>query len=219
MIKVNLLPPEKRNKIRKARPVRKPEPQGRPRQAARMGPRRLDPWLMLPVSVGVLTLLLVGASFFWLGQRQAGLAERGQQLRLEQARLDQVLSRIETLKARNIEVRRRMELIVQLDRNRFLWPRILDEVSTALPRYTWLESIAELSPFPQLRLRIEGTTMDNLLLSQLLANLQRSELLTEVELVSSTEKLFGELETMYYIIECGCALNQPADTTQAAPKK
>jgi Tfp pilus assembly protein PilN len=37
---------------------------------------------------------------------------------------------------------RRMNLIRAIDEDRFIWPHVLDEVSRALPPYTWLSSLA-----------------------------------------------------------------------------
>ena len=40
--------------------------------------------------------------------------------------------------ARRDTLLRRMNLIRAIDEDRFIWPHVLDEVSKALPPYTWL---------------------------------------------------------------------------------
>jgi len=120
---------------------------------------------------------------------------------------------MDALKAQTRDVIGRMEVIVQVDRNRFIWPRTLDDISSSLPRYTWLQTISEITPFPELRMRIEGHTMSNILLSELLANLEQRESLTDIKLISSTERPLGGYDTKYFVIECVSTFNQPPDTT------
>ncbi len=211
MLKINLLPPEKRKKIKKVKPSKK--------KAGAMPKFKLDlkfdPWVVFPVGGAVILLLLIAASFFWLGHLEKNVIARRDSTRIELNRLKQVITKINQLKTQTSEVRNRMEVILKVDRNRFLWPRILDEISGALPQHTWLESISETSPFPLLILRLEGTTMTNLSLSRFLRNLERTKLLTDVKLVSSVERRHGSYETHYYIIECACELNEAPDTTTA----
>jgi Tfp pilus assembly protein PilN len=139
-------------------------------------------------------------------------------MKVELNRLNQIIVRTENLKEQTKRLGERMDVILKVDRNRYLWPRILDEVSASMPSYTWLESISEKTPFPQLTIRLEGVTMNNLLLSQLLSNLENGELLTGVKLISSSERLYGSLNTKYYVIECSCTLNEPVDSTTVAVK-
>jgi len=40
-------------------------------------------------------------------------------------------------------VRRQLEIIKSIDNDRFVWAHIMDEVSRALPPYTWLKSIQQ----------------------------------------------------------------------------
>ena len=49
---------------------------------------------------------------------------------------------------RYASVMRQLNIIKTIDNNRFVWPHIMDEVSRALPQYTWLVSIKETTPPP-----------------------------------------------------------------------
>ena len=140
-------------------------------------------------------------------------------MRVELNRLNRVINRIDNLKLQTKQVRDRMEVILDVDRNRFLWPRILDEVSSALPRYTWLESITEITPFPQLTLRLEGNTMSNLLLSEMITKLENSSMLKDIRLISSAERVHGSYQTQYFVLEADCTLNEAiVDTTAVAAR-
>jgi Tfp pilus assembly protein PilN len=50
--------------------------------------------------------------------------------------------------AQRDEVLGQLSMIKTIDDNRFTWPHIMDEVSRALPPYTWLTSMAQTSPVP-----------------------------------------------------------------------
>ena len=216
MIKINLLPPEKRKKARRAAPAAKPGKAAESGRGMALPLKKYDPVVALPVATAVLAVLFVAGSFFWLGHRESSIKERRDSLRVELNMLNRVILRMDELKERTADVTNRMEIITGVDRNRFLWPRTLDEISSALPRYTWLHSISELSPLPELVMRVEGHTMSNILLSELLENLERSEVFAGVRLISSAERLLGGYDTKYFVIECTSAFNQPPDTTARA---
>ncbi len=214
MIKINLLPPEKRKKLKKVAPAKKKA--GMP--ALLKIKLKLDP-LVVSVAALIIAVVLIVGSFFWLGHKESSLKERRDTLQIKLNRLNQVIHRIDNLKLQTKQVRDRMEVILEVDRNRFLWPRILDEISSALPRYTWLESITEITPFPQLTLRVEGNTMSNLLLSELISKLENSSMLTDIRLISSAERVHGSYQTKYFVLEADCALNEEvSDTTAVAAR-
>ena len=50
--------------------------------------------------------------------------------------------------AQRDEVLGQLSMIKSIDDNRFIWPHIMDEVSRALPPYTWLTSMAQTSAVP-----------------------------------------------------------------------
>ena len=216
MIKINLLPPEKRKKIRKVQSAQKKSIM--PALAGLRFSFRFDPFVVLPAAAAVLALLLIGGSFFWLGYKEKSMKQRRDTMRVELNRLNQVILHVEDLKARTKKVHDRMEVILAVDKNRFLWPRILDDVSSSLPRYTWLDNISEVTPFPQLTVRIEGNTMSNILLSDLIANLDHSTMLNAVKLISSTGQKHGSYDTKFFVLEAQCALNEPADSAKVAAK-
>jgi Tfp pilus assembly protein PilN len=50
--------------------------------------------------------------------------------------------------AQRDEVLGQLSMIKEIDDNRFTWPHIMDEVSRALPPYTWLTSLSQTSAVP-----------------------------------------------------------------------
>ena len=45
--------------------------------------------------------------------------------------------------AQRDSVQRQLDIIKSIDNDRFIWSHVMDEVSRALPPYTWLKSIAQ----------------------------------------------------------------------------
>ena len=80
---------------------------------------------------------------------------------------------------------RELDIIRTIDNDRFVWPHIMDEVSRALPPYTWLTHITAMPPrqlpegadstvAPPLMFRIEGRTMDLQAYTRFLRQLEAS---------------------------------------------
>ena len=212
MIKINLLPPEKRKKLKKVKSARKKGP-ALPKLKLDL---KFDPGVVVPAGLALLVLLGIAASYFWLNHREKSLITLRNSHRVELNLLKVVIAKVNRLKQQTNQVKNRMEVILKIDQNRYLWPRILDEISGALPQHTWLESVSETSPFPQLIIRLEGTTITNLSLSRFLKNLELATLLTDVKLISSVERQHGGYDTHYFIIDCACALNEAPDTSAGA---
>ncbi|MBN2287998.1 MAG: PilN domain-containing protein [Candidatus Glassbacteria bacterium] len=212
MLKINLLPPEQRKKLKKVKPARK-RAFAMPRLTLAL---KFDPWVVVPAGAAVLLVLMIAGSFFWLGYQEKKIKARRDTNRVELNRLNQVVLKVNRLQQQTDQLKDRMNIILKVDRNRFLWPRVLDEINGALPQYTWLESVSETSPFPRLVLRLEGTAMSNLSVSRFMRNLEFASLLTNVRLVSSVERRQGSYDTQYFTIECACALNEAPDSTAGA---
>jgi len=94
---------------------------------------------------------------------------------------------VEELTAKRNDIAARINLIEQLDHNRFLRVHVLDEVNRALPNLTWLTSLREEAKSGVSTMVIEGVTSSNLKVAELMGNLVASPYLTDVKL-TVTEK-------------------------------
>lgn len=104
-----------------------------------------DPLMLGSVGAVAASVLVVGALFT---TQQASASEV--QTRLEQAvsdstRLTTVLEARRVVKAERDSVSRQVQIIRTIDDNRYVWAHLLDEISTALPQYTWLTSVEQTS--------------------------------------------------------------------------
>ena len=101
-----------------------------------------DPWLISAVGSVVLSVAVVGTAYLYQEQRISSLSAAEQAGLADSTRYAAALKERQRADARRDTLLRRMNLIRAIDEDRFIWPHVLDEVSKALPPYTWLSSLA-----------------------------------------------------------------------------
>ena len=68
-----------------------------------------------------------------------------------------------------------------------MWPHILDEVARALPEYTWLSEIIQVSLGNELQFQIDGRAGNNFAVTQFMENLEASLFISDVRLRSTEQ--------------------------------
>jgi Tfp pilus assembly protein PilN len=186
MITVNLRPGQKR----------KPSGAGKQITAKlrEFAARVKDPLL---AGVVVVWIAVAGWLFYTWGSTGRQLTAVTEQL--EQAQGE--AKRFETLmkaKAKAEQIRDSLQtqigVIRAVDRDRYTWPHVMDEVSKALPAYTWLTDVSAMGAVPtaegaeedptvtpKQRLRIFGRTVDYQAFTQFLRQLEASPWLENVQ--------------------------------------
>lgn len=173
-----------------------------------------EPWLIGAVASSALALVLGGWLFVAQEKRAATLDEDLQKAVQDSTRYASVLREREKAEARRDTVLRSLNLIRAIDDDRFVWPHVLDEVSRALPPYTWLVSLGftgagqgmsaistVAAPAPaegrkrrrvetavprdSIRLRVVGNTVDIQALTRFMKQLESSPFLENVQLAKS----------------------------------
>ncbi len=107
-----------------------------------------DPWMLgatatVAVAVAVVSLLFTGQQ-----ARATELAERVDRAQRDSTRLSGVLAARHKVLAERDSIGRQLDVIRSIDDARYQWAHILDEVSSALPAYTWLTVIEQTSKAP-----------------------------------------------------------------------
>ncbi|MGH7713017.1 MAG: PilN domain-containing protein [Gemmatimonadaceae bacterium] len=111
-----------------------------------IGQRIKNPYLVTAVSSLAIALLSVGGLHFTQQAEASELASREEVALRDSARFGAVLKERRKLEARRDSVTKQLEIIKSIDNDRFVWPHVMDEVSRALPPYTWLKSINAVTP-------------------------------------------------------------------------
>jgi len=132
MIEINLLPGARRKKAAVNQPI------DFKALATGMSGRFRDKWLI--GSVAAVIIGLGAAGFLYLSQqkREETLNARKDKAVADSTRYANFLKDRYKTEAIRDTLLRQVNIIRSLDEDRYVWPHILDEISRALPQYTWL---------------------------------------------------------------------------------
>jgi len=150
-----------------------------------------DRWVL--GSTAVIVLLLGGAGYLYWTVTQ-GLADLD--VGIESAQADSVrfvdeIAQNALLQAREDSILQRATIIQEIDEGRYVWPHILDEVARALPDYTWITEIVQVSLGDQMQFQIDGRAGNNFAVTQFMENLEGSLFISNVRF-RSTEQVSEE---------------------------
>jgi Tfp pilus assembly protein PilN len=107
-----------------------------------------NPFTLLATASVVLSAGAIGMLTLQQQAKADTLATTEQKQVQDSTRYASVLREKKKAETQRDSVMRQLNIIKTIDNNRFVWPHIMDEVSRALPQYTWLVSIKETTPPP-----------------------------------------------------------------------
>ncbi|WP_439643203.1 PilN domain-containing protein [Gemmatimonas sp.] len=107
-----------------------------------------DPFLVGAAASVVVAVAAVGLLFSAQSARATEVEGRMERAVRDSTRYATVLSARRKLTAERDSVIRQLQIIRTIDDNRYTWAHILDEVSRALPAYTWLTTMEQTSKAP-----------------------------------------------------------------------
>ncbi len=99
------------------------------------------------VSVGT-AVTAVALLFMSQSNLERTLTEREQQAMQDSARYKVVLAAKDEAEATRDSLYQQVAIIKSIDDSRYLWPHLLEEISNALPQYTWLTLVTQTSVPP-----------------------------------------------------------------------
>ena len=116
--------------------------------AAMLGERSKDKYLVGAVVSVVLALAIILTLHSRQSSRLDDLTERELKAVQDSARYTAVLTAKRKAEATRDSLYQQLAVIKSIDDSRFLWPHLLEEISAALPPYTWLTSVLQTSNPP-----------------------------------------------------------------------
>ncbi len=157
------------------------------------------------------------AMVWWLEMRTIGhLEAEKSKVAAELERLKPIVDEVNALEKREKLLNARLETIQRLRRNQRGPVRVLDELSRNLPAEVWLQAIDEKDGV----YHVTGYALTNFAVADLLRNLQRSQELAAVDLVSSEQSVIAAQEIKKFVIQFQRAGGPSQPTTPAAdPRK
>ena len=170
-----------------------------------------DPFLLGAIASGLGAALIIGGLYTRQVTRQASLEDKERRALKDSTQYAVIVKSIRKAQAKRDSVMRQLNIIKVIDNNRFVWPHVMDEVSRALPPYTWLTSLQQTNmtgaPQPNaapakpakkgenadsaaaavpVQLMIVGNTVDIQALTRFMKALEASPFLQGITLVKTT---------------------------------
>jgi Tfp pilus assembly protein PilN len=100
-----------------------------------------DPYMLGALASAVIAALALGGLYTTQEARAARLDEELQKSVQDSTRYASVLREREKAEAKRDTVLRSLNMIRAIDDDRYIWPHVMDEVSSALPPYTWIVAL------------------------------------------------------------------------------
>ncbi|MDB4881965.1 MAG: hypothetical protein JWL95_731 [Gemmatimonadetes bacterium] len=100
-----------------------------------------DPFLIGAIVSGVAGIAIVALLWVTQATRETTLDEALQKAVQDSTRYSSVLREREMAEAKRDTVVRSLNMLRAIDDDRYIWPHVMDEVSRALPPYTWLVTL------------------------------------------------------------------------------
>ncbi len=207
MIDINLLPGAKKKRGGKGAGFQMPDFKS-------LAASVKNPWLIACVAGW---LLVAGAIGLFYLPRQAKLRALEPQLaaaQREARRLEAVLRTKAEAEAKRDSLLAQINVIRDIDRERYIWPHILDAVTQALPPYTWLDQLSVQAGAADtahgVAFQLTGKSADIQAVTRFVRNLEESPFLQGATAVSTAVVREEEHDVFTYVINV--AYQEP-DTT------
>jgi len=193
MIEINLLPGKRKPAAGGGFKLRLPDFRG-------LIANITNPWLLGASAAWVVVLAGSAALFVTSRARLAVLNSRLTEVKVEKRRFDAVISQKRQSERIRDSLVLEIQVIRSIDADRYIWPHILDQVTKALPPYTWLTGITAQTTAPaapaagavvdtaaprMVRFQVTGSTVDIQAYTTFLRQLAASPWFTDVIPASS----------------------------------
>jgi Tfp pilus assembly protein PilN len=149
-----------------------------------------DPWLIACVALWVLVVAAVALLYLPRRSQLSSLQPKLMAAERDARRLQQVLRTKAEAEAKRDSLIGQINIIRDIDRERYVWPHILDQVSRVLPPYTWIDDITSRavegdSSAGGASFQITGKSADIQAITRFVRNLEESPFLEAATTVST----------------------------------
>jgi Tfp pilus assembly protein PilN len=104
-----------------------------------------DPFMIMAVASVAGAAVVIGMLTIRQQAASQDLAGREQKQVQDSTRFAAVLREKKKAETQRDSVMRQLDIIKSIDNDRFVWPHVMDEISRALPQYTWIVSVKQTS--------------------------------------------------------------------------
>ena len=209
MIEINLLPgAEKRKKRKKAGGFSLKLPESLP-DFDRMMAFVVAAWIIGP-AIGLYL-------FLGVQNEKADVQVALDQAVADSTRFAGLIQAQASLRARQDTIAQKLAMIQEIDAGRYIWPHIMDEISRALPPYTWIQAIDQVQGGSTPTFQIQGRTGSLPALTRYMDALEASPFLRNVQLISSEQAQLSNNRIVNNFVLSGAYEPPPMEMVETGP--
>ncbi len=165
-----------------------------------------DKMKIIPVSTLAVVLTGCMAVLMLQSAREKSLEHEVAVARAEAEKYKKTIALIDEMVRKENELNRRLDIVRQLDLNRFRTVTVLDEMAKRVPNYLWLTSVKEVAGN---KLAIDGLAFSNLVISDLMTNLEGSNVFQDVDLSVAKRKEVEKQSVVGFTLTTAVAIAGP----------
>ena len=173
-----------------------------------LGSLSFDVWTMASVVVVAGVLGVLGYLYMGLSSRQENVQVELDEAIQDSTNYSNLIQRNATLAARRDSIAQKVDIIQEIDALRYVWPHLLDELARALPDYTWLTQVIQVSVGETVDFQVRGLAGNNRALTTFWRQLQESPFIRSVQLVQ-TEQILQPGGQLVYQFQLDCVYARP----------
>jgi len=179
----------------------------------------MDRLALFGVATWLIMMPLTGYMFLNTRSRVSELNVSIEGAQADSAKYASIIAANRRMLERRDMIARKINIIQQIDGGRYIWSHVMDEVSRALPPYTWVVEVSAVEGGEDaavVSFRIVGRTGNNFALTKYLQDLEASPFIRNVRLVST--ELVRENEKLVYSFHLQADYEEPApDVIETVP--
>jgi type IV pilus assembly protein PilN len=148
-----------------------------------------------PLALVAVAVLVIGGAHFVQSQKIDALNKTIAEEEAETRRLAPEIAKIKRLNQQRKDLNDRLDVITELDRDRYFRVHLLDELNRSMPEHMWLTRFEDVGGN---RYSVEGVTFSNFLVSDFLQNITSSPYFAGVNLLVAEKGEIGDVKVIKF---------------------
>jgi type IV pilus assembly protein PilN len=148
-----------------------------------------------PLALVAVAVIVIGGAHFFQSQKIDALKTTIAEEEAETRRLAPEIAKIKRLNQQRKDLNDRLDVITELDRDRYFRVHLMDELNRSMPEHMWLTRFEDVGGN---RYSVEGVTFSNFLVSDFLQNVTSSPYFAGVNLLVAEKGEIGDVKVIKF---------------------
>lgn len=148
-----------------------------------------------PLALVAVAVVVIASAHFYQAQKIDDLKSTIAEEEAETRRLAPEIAKIKRLNQQRKDLNDRLDVITDLDRDRYFRVHLMDELNRSMPEHMWLTRFEDVGGN---RYSVEGVTFSNFLVSDFLQNMTSSPYFSGINLLVAEKGEIGEVKVIKF---------------------